>query len=129
MTGPNDNTRPISVAELLAKNGTLGAPVPGRRRRRRGNSDAVTVAELTGESGWPEDLAPWIRGDGLEYFCNGRVDYRVRGIHVRLEVRWDWQAEQGDDTHHALYRGTRCRLAVRQGSRRTVSAGAVRPAR
>jgi hypothetical protein len=38
----------------------------------------------------------------LEYFCNGRVDYRVRGIHVRLEVRWDWQAEQGDDTHHAL---------------------------
>jgi len=49
MTGPNDNTRPISVAELLAKNGTLGAPVPGRRRRRRGNSDAVTVAELTGE--------------------------------------------------------------------------------
>jgi len=31
-------------------------------------------------------------------------------------VRWDWQAEQGDDTHHALYRGTRCRLAVRQGT-------------
>jgi len=49
MTGPNDNTRPISVAELLAKNGTLGAPVPARRRRHRGNSDAVTVAELTGE--------------------------------------------------------------------------------
>jgi hypothetical protein len=49
MTGPNDTTRPISVAELLAKNGTHGAPVPARRRRRRGNSDAVTVAELTGE--------------------------------------------------------------------------------
>jgi hypothetical protein len=53
MTGPDDshsNTRPISVAELLAKNGTIGAPpVGGRRRRRRGNSDAVSVAELTGE--------------------------------------------------------------------------------
>jgi hypothetical protein len=49
MTGPHDDTRPISVAELLAKNGTIGAPVPNRRRRRRGNSDAVTVAELTGE--------------------------------------------------------------------------------
>ena len=49
MTGPHDNTRPISVAELLAKNGTIGAPVPNRRRRRRGNSDSVTVAELTGE--------------------------------------------------------------------------------
>jgi hypothetical protein len=52
MTESDDNptsTRPISVAELLAKNGTIGAPVSGRRRRRRGNSDAVTVAELTGE--------------------------------------------------------------------------------
>jgi hypothetical protein len=53
MTGsedPHSNTRPISVAELLAKNGTIGSPpVGGRRRRRRGNSDSVTVAELTGE--------------------------------------------------------------------------------
>ncbi|MUL81723.1 MULTISPECIES: FUSC family protein [unclassified Mycolicibacterium] len=53
MTEPENSpsgTRPISVAELLAKNGTIGAPpVGGRRRRRRGNSDSVTVAELTGE--------------------------------------------------------------------------------
>lgn len=55
MTGPHSDTqspstRPISVAELLAKNGTIGAPpVTGRRRRRRGNSEAVTVAELTGQ--------------------------------------------------------------------------------
>ncbi|MEB3069800.1 hypothetical protein [[Mycobacterium] vasticus] len=55
MTGPKPDprdieTRPISVAELLAKNGNIGAPPPaGRRRRRRGNADAVTVAELTGE--------------------------------------------------------------------------------
>jgi hypothetical protein len=38
------------VAELLARNGTIGAPpVSGRRRRRRGNDQSVTVAELTGE--------------------------------------------------------------------------------
>ena len=53
MTEPHDDhssTRPISVAELLAKNGTIGSPpVGGRRRRRRGNADSVTVAELTGE--------------------------------------------------------------------------------
>ncbi|OBL08495.1 hypothetical protein A5646_12410 [Mycobacterium sp. 1245499.0] len=55
MTGPhseteNPGTRPISVAELLARNGTIGAPaVTRRRRRRRGDSDSVTVAELTGE--------------------------------------------------------------------------------
>lgn len=51
MSGADEtSTRPISVAELLAKNGTIGSPpVGGRRRRRRGNADAVTVAELTGE--------------------------------------------------------------------------------
>jgi hypothetical protein len=55
MTGPHPETespgtRPISVAELLARNGTIGAPaVTRRRRRRRGDSDGVTVAELTGD--------------------------------------------------------------------------------
>lgn len=46
----DESTRPISVAELLAKNGTAGTPTTGgHRRRRRGDSDAVSVAELTGE--------------------------------------------------------------------------------
>src|SRR6201984_3463158 len=53
MTGPEseaNGTKPISVAELLARSGTIGEPaVTRRRRRRRGDSDAVTVAELTGE--------------------------------------------------------------------------------
>ncbi|OBI68324.1 hypothetical protein [Mycobacterium sp. E796] len=65
MSGPHSETespgtRPISVAELLARNGTIGEPsVTRRRRRRRGDSDAVTVAELTGE-------IPVIRDDELE---------------------------------------------------------------
>ncbi|MGB3473923.1 MAG: hypothetical protein WBA69_03960 [Mycobacterium sp.] len=64
MSGPKPDprdveTRPISVAELLAKNGNIGAPpVTGRRRRRRGNADAVTVAELTGEIPIIRDEAP-----------------------------------------------------------------------
>jgi len=50
MSPSDDSARPISVAELLARNGTIGAPpVGGRRHRRRGNDQAVTVAELTGE--------------------------------------------------------------------------------
>lgn len=61
MTGPDDtnSTRPISVAELLARNGNIGSPpVTGRRRRHRGNADAVTVAELTGEIPIIADTAP-----------------------------------------------------------------------
>ena len=50
MSSSDDSTRPISVAELLARNGTIGSPpVGGHRRRRRRKSDSVSVAELTGE--------------------------------------------------------------------------------
>src|ERR1700722_5438365 len=75
MTGPHPETespgtRPISVAELLARNGTIGAPaVTRRRRRRRGDNDAVTVAELTGE-------LPIVRDDEhheIEQEANGSV--------------------------------------------------------
>jgi hypothetical protein len=63
MTGPEseaNGTKSITVAELLARNGTIGEPaVTRRRRRRRGDSDAVTVAELTGE-------IPVIRDDRAE---------------------------------------------------------------
>ncbi|MGV0793910.1 hypothetical protein [Mycolicibacterium sp. XJ1819] len=61
MTGPDDsqsNTRPISVAELLARNGTIGAPPVGGRRRRRRGDGSVTVAELTGEIPIVRDEAP-----------------------------------------------------------------------
>jgi hypothetical protein len=74
MTGPqpeteSPGTRPISVAELLARNGTIGAPaVTRRRRRRRGDSEAITVAELTGE-------LPVIRDDDeTEHGSNGAVE-------------------------------------------------------
>lgn len=80
---------------------------------------AVSLAQfqqLTSEARWPDFLMPWVSGDVLEYFCNSRLDYRVRGVHVRLEARWQWQTQAGDDTHQALYRGSRARLQLRQGA-------------
>ncbi len=84
MTGPHDTTRPISVAELLAKNGTLGAPAPARRRRRRGNSDAVTVAELTGEIPIiTDDMEP----ESADRPGSGSRAHRAHGIaHVDEDV-------------------------------------------
>jgi predicted dehydrogenase len=76
---------------------------------------AAQFREVTGEAGWPDYLAPWLKGDMLEYFSNGRLHYEIRGIHVGLECRWDWQTEAGDDTHSACYRGSHARLELRQG--------------
>jgi hypothetical protein len=76
MTGPKsetDSTKPISVAELLAKNGTLGAPAVTRRRRRRRGDDSVTVAELTGE-------IPIIRDDDRNETRNASRAAREPGV-------------------------------------------------
>ena len=47
--------------------------------------------QVTGEAGWPDNLESWIKGDALEYFCNTRLQYESRGVHVSLETRWNWQ--------------------------------------
>ena len=83
--------------------------------------------ELTGEGKWPDDLAPWIRGDVLEYLCNGRVDYRVRhsrpaggalGLAGRAGRRYASRALP-------RYPLPACGAS---GCRRTLSSGAIRPA-
>ena len=38
--------------------------------------------QVTGEAEWPTYLEPWVRGYALDYFCNTRVQYEIRGVHV-----------------------------------------------
>ena len=80
--------------------------------------------ELDSAARWPTTLTPeqfekvtGEKGPGLDYYCNTRVSYALRGIHVKLDVLWRWQAP-GDsgDTHCAVYRGTKSRIEVRQGT-------------
>jgi len=71
---------------------------------------------VTGESEFPAYLRPQIEHDKLNYFCNTQVGYKLRGIHVRLNILWDFEASAGSgDTHLAVFRGTRARVEVRQG--------------
>ena len=77
---------------------------------------ATQFRQVTGEAGWPDYLELWIRGDALDYFCNSSVQYEIRGVHVAVETRWNWEAEAGDDTQTACYRGSRAQLELRQGA-------------
>jgi predicted dehydrogenase len=53
-------------------------------------------------------------GEGLDYYCNTRVSYTIRGVHARLDVLWRWESSTGD-IHNAVYRGSKSRIEVRQG--------------
>jgi predicted dehydrogenase len=71
---------------------------------------------VTGTKEYPEYLQPLVKDGALEYFCNNRVDFRLRGVHVRLDVKWDFEAPPGlGDTELAIFRGTRSAIEVRQG--------------
>jgi hypothetical protein len=91
MTGPHSETespgtRPISVAELLARNGTIGAPaVTRRRRRRRGDSDAVTVAELTGEIPVIRDDDEHHGHDPAAHAANGALEVAEPAVEAKPE--------------------------------------------
>ena len=72
--------------------------------------------QVTGEDQWPDYPETRVMGDALEYFCNTWLHYQVRGVHVTLETRWDWEAPASSETNDAAYRGSRARLEIRQGA-------------
>lgn len=71
--------------------------------------------ELTGEHAFPASVAGYIRDGTLEYYCNNRVLYTVKGTHVRLDVLWGLRPAPGAvDTHFAVFNGSRAKVAVLQ---------------
>ena len=53
----------------------------------------------------------------LEYYCNNSVHYTLRGIHVKMDILWNWEAPAGSgDVYEAAFRGTRASAEIRQGA-------------
>src|SRR5216684_1862881 len=51
----------------------------------------------------------------LYYYCNNSVHYTLRGIHVKLEIVWDWEGLEGaGDVYEAKFRGTKSSVEIRQ---------------
>lgn len=66
---------------------------------------------------YPEYLKKDIVNDSvLNVYCNGEIIYRLRGIHAKVSVIWNYRApEGGGDTHFSIMRGTKANLVIRQG--------------
>jgi predicted dehydrogenase len=72
--------------------------------------------KVTGEKEFPAFLAKDVKDGALEDYDNTLVTFKTRGIHVKLNVIWDWEAPAGGaDTHFAFYRGSKSRVEIRQG--------------
>jgi predicted dehydrogenase len=71
---------------------------------------------VTGAADFGATLAGSVQDGQLHYYCNNSVHYTLRGIHVALDIRWDWEAAPGaGDVYEAAFRGTKARVEIRQG--------------
>jgi predicted dehydrogenase len=68
---------------------------------------------VTGEPQFPASLAAHIKDGMLDYDCNNAVRYTVRGAHVALDIRWNWESAEGD-VYEASFRGTKSRVELRK---------------
>jgi len=53
----------------------------------------------------------------LQVYCNGEINYRIRGVYARTTVIWNYEAPEGTgDTQYSLMRGTKTNLIIHQGA-------------
>lgn len=73
---------------------------------------------ITGSDSYPGFLQPYIIKDSiLQTHANGEMNYTLKGIPVKIIVRWDYKAAAGGDAHTATIKGTTCTLEIRQGEK------------
>ncbi|MBO0857773.1 MAG: oxidoreductase [Chloracidobacterium sp.] len=76
---------------------------------------------LTNEPNFPDYLAGIVKDDKLQYYCNGSMTYALRGVHVKLDVIWNYEPPAGGgDTHLAWFKGSKSRIEVRQAQAHTI---------
>jgi predicted dehydrogenase len=85
-------------------------------RRWTTNMSPEMYEQVTGLDSFPGFLLKDTLGGQLKVYSNGEIIYRLKGIHAKVSVTWNFQAPEGTgDTHYSVMRGTRCTLTIRQG--------------
>src|SRR5439155_14165944 len=86
--------------------------------------DSRKDIRIAGTKRWPTKITPeqfrqvtgHTRAQDLDYYCNTQVEYELRGIPVKMDVLWRYEAPPGTgDTHLALFRGANSSVEIRQG--------------
>ncbi len=72
--------------------------------------------KVTGYSYYPPYLSKDLDGENLKVFCNGEMNYKIKGKHAKVSVVWNFKAPEGTkDTHYSIMRGTKSDLIIKQG--------------
>ncbi len=65
---------------------------------------------------YPDYLQKDVEDGTLKVYSNGEINYKLKGIHAKVSVIWNFEAPEGTgDTHYSIMRGTKCNLTIKQG--------------
>jgi predicted dehydrogenase len=71
--------------------------------------------KITGTHQFPDSIKDYVSNDTLDYYCNGELIYRLKGVPVHLRELWYLdEPPGGKDTHRSLIKGTISDLMIRQ---------------
>lgn len=77
--------------------------------------DREMFSRITRKPDFPEQLELNDEGE-LEYYCNGRMIYKVNGVTCAVQVEWNYEAPEGSgDTHYSVIKGSNAHVVVLQG--------------
>lgn len=77
---------------------------------------AFQFQQVTGKAAFSDFLKKDVQDGQLQVFGNGSFVYKLKGIHAKVSVTWNFEApEGGGDTHYSIMRGTKAHLIIRQG--------------
>lgn len=73
---------------------------------------------VTHLDGYPEYLKKALIKDSvLSVYSNGEINYKLKGVHAKASVIWNYEAPEGaKDTHYSIMRGTKANLIIKQGA-------------
>ncbi len=92
--------------------------VIGKARRWTTNMSLSEFKAITKLDSFPSYFSNNIIKDSLlQVYCNGEINYQLKGIHAKTSVIWNYKAPDGTgDTHYSIMRGTRANLIIKQGA-------------
>lgn len=80
----------------------------------------ITLSEfkaVTKLDEFPSFLNSNVKDTVLQVFCNGEINYTLKGVSAKTSVIWKYKAPEGSaDTHYSIMRGTKANIIIRQGA-------------
>jgi predicted dehydrogenase len=73
--------------------------------------------QVTKLDSYPDYLQKDVDGNILKVYSNGEFTYKLRDVHAKVSVIWNFEAPAGTgDTHYSTMRGTKCNVVIKQGA-------------